>query len=88
VLAGLLRRARWGHKLHVACRGRDGRAPRYYCLTGKKELRKPSCLCFGGINAEQTYPHSWPAFFILFRLNCSKLNVDAASGRFCGGGGF
>lgn len=53
LLAGLLRCARCGHKLHVGYRGRNGRAPRYYCLTGNKEQGKPSCLCFGGIKADQ-----------------------------------
>jgi hypothetical protein len=54
LLAGLLRCARCGHKLHVGYRGRDGRAPRYYCLTGNKQQGKPSCLCFGGFRAEQS----------------------------------
>jgi recombinase-like zinc beta ribbon protein len=53
LLAGLLRCARCGHKLHVAYRGREGRAPRYYCLTGNIEQGKPSCLCFGGFKADQ-----------------------------------
>jgi DNA invertase Pin-like site-specific DNA recombinase len=53
LLAGLLRCARCGHKLHVAYRGREGRAPRYYCLTGNLEQGKPSCLSFGGFKADQ-----------------------------------
>jgi len=53
LFAGLLRCARCGHKLHVAYRGRDGHAPRYYCMTGNKEQGKPSCLCFGGLRVEQ-----------------------------------
>ncbi|MGA2752026.1 MAG: recombinase family protein [Verrucomicrobiota bacterium] len=53
LLAGLLRCARCGRKLHVAYRGRDGRAPRYYCFTGNIEFGKPSCLRFGGIRAEE-----------------------------------
>jgi DNA invertase Pin-like site-specific DNA recombinase len=53
LLAGLLRCARCGHKLHVGYRGRDGRAPRYYCMTGNREQGKPSCLCFGGVRAEE-----------------------------------
>jgi DNA invertase Pin-like site-specific DNA recombinase len=53
LLAGLLRCARCGHKLRVGYRGREGRAPRYYCLTGNIEQGKPSCLCFGGIKADQ-----------------------------------
>lgn len=53
LLAGLLRCARCGHKLHVAYRGREGRAPRYYCMTGNKEQGKPSCLCFGALRIQQ-----------------------------------
>jgi DNA invertase Pin-like site-specific DNA recombinase len=53
LLAGLLRCARCGHKLHVGYRGRDGHAPRYYCMSGNNELGKPSCLCFGGMRVEQ-----------------------------------
>jgi DNA invertase Pin-like site-specific DNA recombinase len=53
LLSGLLRCARCGHKLHVAYRGRDGRAPRYFCLTGNKEQGTPSCLCFGGLKVDR-----------------------------------
>ena len=53
LLAGLLRCARCGHKLHVGYRGTNGRAPKYYCLTGNKEQGKPSCLSFGGIRMDQ-----------------------------------
>jgi DNA invertase Pin-like site-specific DNA recombinase len=53
LLAGLLRCARCGHKLHVGYRGREGRAPRYYCRTGSLEQGSPSCLCFGGVKADQ-----------------------------------
>lgn len=53
LLAGLLRCARCGHKLHVGYRGKNGRAPRYYCLSGNKEQGKPSCLSFGGIRVDQ-----------------------------------
>jgi DNA invertase Pin-like site-specific DNA recombinase len=53
LLAGLLRCARCGHKLHVAYRSREGQAPRYYCMTGNKEQGKPSCLCFAGFKIEQ-----------------------------------
>ena len=52
LLAGLLRCARCGHKLNVAYRGRDGRAARYYCMTGNREQGTPSCLTFGGIRVE------------------------------------
>jgi DNA invertase Pin-like site-specific DNA recombinase len=53
LLAGLLRCARCGHKLHVGYRGKDGRVLRYYCLSGNKEQGKPSCLSFGGIKVDQ-----------------------------------
>ena len=53
LLSGLLRCARCGHKLLVAYRGREGRAPRYYCLSGNKEVGKPSCLGFGGLKVDQ-----------------------------------
>jgi DNA invertase Pin-like site-specific DNA recombinase len=53
LLSGLLRCARCGHKLHVGYRGRDGRAPRYYCMTGNSKQGKPSCLSFGGTRAEE-----------------------------------
>jgi recombinase/recombinase-like zinc beta ribbon protein len=53
LLGGLLRCARCGHKLRVGYRGREGRAPRYYCLTGSLEQGSPSCLCFGGLKADQ-----------------------------------
>jgi len=53
LLAGLLRCARCGHKLHVGYRGQDGHAPRYYCLSGNKEQGKPSCLSFGGMRVDQ-----------------------------------
>ena len=53
LLAGLLRCARCGHKLHVGYRGKNGRAPRYYCPSGNKEQGKPSCLSFGGIRVDQ-----------------------------------
>jgi DNA invertase Pin-like site-specific DNA recombinase len=53
LLAGLLRCARCGHKLRVGYRGREGRAPRYYCRTGSLEQGSPSCLCFGGLKADQ-----------------------------------
>jgi DNA invertase Pin-like site-specific DNA recombinase len=49
LLAGLLRCAHCGHKLHVAYRGRDGRAPRYYCQPGNLDVGRPKCLCFGGV---------------------------------------
>ena len=48
LLAGLLRCAKCGHKLHVQYRGADGRAPRYNCLYGTREHGKPACLFLGG----------------------------------------
>lgn len=53
LLAGLLRCARCGHKLHVGYRGRTGKAPRYYCAAGNKGQGKPSCLCFAGHRMEK-----------------------------------
>ncbi len=53
LLAGLLRCARCGHKLHVGYRGRDGQAPRYWCMTGNREQGAPSCLCFGALRVEK-----------------------------------
>ncbi len=52
LLAGLLRCMRCGHKLHVAYRGGNGRAARYYCATGNAGQGKPSCLTFGGVRVE------------------------------------
>ncbi len=52
LLAGLLRCAQCGHKLHVGYRGQGGRSPLYYCLTGNREQEKPSCLSFGGVKVE------------------------------------
>jgi len=53
LLAGLLRCARCGHKLHVGYRTPSGRTSRYYCPTGNSEQGKPSCLCFAGFRAEE-----------------------------------
>ena len=52
LLTGLLRCARCGNKLHVAYRGRGGRAPRFYCRTGTED-GKPSCLCFAAFRVEK-----------------------------------
>ena len=52
LLAGLLRCARCGHKLHVGYRDGSGKKARYYCMTGNKEQGKPSCLSFGGVRVE------------------------------------
>lgn len=53
LLAGLLRCARCGHKLHVGYRTPGGRTSRYHCPTGNREQGKPSCLCFAGFRAEE-----------------------------------
>ena len=53
LLAGLLRCARCGHKLHVAYRGGGGKAPRYWCMTGNREQGSPSCLAFAGWRVEK-----------------------------------
>lgn len=53
LLAGLFRCARCGHKLHVAYRGGNGRAPRYWCMTGNREQGAPSCLAFAGLRVEK-----------------------------------
>ena len=53
LLAGLFRCARCGHKLHVAYRGRGGKAPRYWCMTGNREQGAPSCLAFAGLRVEK-----------------------------------
>ena len=53
LLSGLLRCARCGHKLHVGYRARDGKSPRYYCMTGNKEQGNPSCICFAAYKVEQ-----------------------------------
>lgn len=53
LLAGLFRCAHCGHKLRVAYRGRGGRAPRYWCATGKLEQGVPSCLAFAGLRVEK-----------------------------------
>ena len=52
LLAGLLRCARCGQKLHVKYRGADGRAPRYVCEAGKRARQRSFCIAFGGIRAD------------------------------------
>ncbi len=52
LLAGILRCAKCGHKMHVAYRGKNKSAPRYYCEDGNKEKGRPSCLSFGGVKVE------------------------------------
>jgi DNA invertase Pin-like site-specific DNA recombinase len=53
LLSGLLRCARCGHKLRVGYRAREGKSPRYYCMTGNKEQGNPSCICFAAYKVEQ-----------------------------------
>jgi DNA invertase Pin-like site-specific DNA recombinase len=53
LLAGLLRCAQCGHKLHVGYRGREARAPRYYCSAGNREKAAQQCLAFGGMKADR-----------------------------------
>lgn len=52
LLAGLLRCASCGHKLHVSYRGKGGRAPRYICIAATREQGNPSCLSFGALRVE------------------------------------
>jgi DNA invertase Pin-like site-specific DNA recombinase len=53
LLAGLLRCARCGRKLHVAYSGVDGRVPRYQCSGGHINHGVAWCLSFGGLRADQ-----------------------------------
>lgn len=53
LLAGLLRCAHCGQKLAVAYRGRDSRAPRYYCHAGKRDMVQAGCLSFGGVKVQR-----------------------------------
>jgi DNA invertase Pin-like site-specific DNA recombinase len=52
LLAGLLRCARCGQKLHVGYRGLGGRAPRYSCMAGVRERGETGCFSFGGLRVE------------------------------------
>ena len=70
LLTGLFRCARCGHKLMVAYRGRDGRAPRYYCRTGTEDS-KPSCLCFAAFRVEK-------AVIELVLEACQPLGIEAS----------
>jgi DNA invertase Pin-like site-specific DNA recombinase len=54
LLAGLLRCARCGRKLHVAYSGTEGRVPRYHCRGGNINHGVEFCLSFGGLRADQT----------------------------------
>jgi DNA invertase Pin-like site-specific DNA recombinase len=48
LLAGLLRCARCGRKLHVAYSGTDGKVPRYACLGAAINHGTAKCIAFGG----------------------------------------
>jgi excisionase family DNA binding protein len=53
LLAGLLRCARCGRKLHVGYGGTDGRVPRYQCRGGNINHGVKLCLSFGGLRADK-----------------------------------
>ncbi len=71
LLAGLLRCRRCGHKLHVSYRGRDGRAARYYCATGKECQSESSLVSFGGVRVED-------AVVELVLEACAPLGIEAS----------
>lgn len=71
LLGGLLRCAQCGHKLNVAYRGPDGRAPRYYCSAGLREKSGPQCLSFGGVKADR-------AVVAVVLEACQPLGVEAS----------
>src|SRR5579871_773675 len=49
LLAGLLRCARCGRRLHVAYSGSDGKVPRYACLGASINHGMAKCIAFGGL---------------------------------------
>lgn len=53
MLAGLLRCARCGRKLHVGYSGIGGRVPRYYCRGAHLNHGTKWCLSFGGQRVDQ-----------------------------------
>jgi len=53
LLAGLLRCARCGRKLHVAYSGTEGQCLRYNCQGAKINHGAGQCLSFGGLRADQ-----------------------------------
>jgi DNA invertase Pin-like site-specific DNA recombinase len=53
LLAGLLRCARCGRKLHVAYSGSGGRVPRYGCRGGHISHGKEKCISVGGLRVDQ-----------------------------------
>jgi DNA invertase Pin-like site-specific DNA recombinase len=53
LLAGLLRCARCGRKLHVGYSGIGGRVPRYYCRGAHLNHGADWCISFGGLRADE-----------------------------------
>jgi DNA invertase Pin-like site-specific DNA recombinase len=53
LLAGLLRCARCGRKLHVCYTGQGGRVVRYHCRGGNINHGVASCQSFGGLRADR-----------------------------------
>lgn len=53
LLAGLLRCARCGRKLHVRYSGINGRVPRYHCRGAHINHGAESCISFGGLRADE-----------------------------------
>jgi DNA invertase Pin-like site-specific DNA recombinase len=53
LLAGLLRCARCGRKLHVGYGGKHGRVPRYFCRGAHLNHGKDWCISFGGLRADE-----------------------------------
>lgn len=53
LLAGLLRCARCGRKLHVAYSGATGRVPRYHCKGGQINHGIAWCISFGGLRVDE-----------------------------------
>lgn len=53
LLAGLLRCARCGRKLHVGYSGSEGNVPRYQCAGGNRNHGVENCISFGGWRADE-----------------------------------
>ena len=53
LLAGLLRCARCGRKLHVAYSGASGNVPRYHCKGGQINHGVALCISFGGLRPDE-----------------------------------
>jgi DNA invertase Pin-like site-specific DNA recombinase len=53
LLAGLLRCARCGRKLHVGYSGVGGRVPRYYCRGAHLNHGADWCISFGGLRVDE-----------------------------------